>query len=133
MSNRVLAVHMYTLSYTVVSRKRAHGRCTLLCAQTRGWADICNIAGNIYGNIAATFYHEKAPMFTLSQPTTGYCTPTHPPSTSLIQFSVCISQACVASHKWTTFQGNGLEVPRDGFYWRDYGNYFLSTLSVIKS
>jgi len=27
--------------------------------QTRGWADICNIAA---------FYHEKAPMFTLSQP-----------------------------------------------------------------
>ena len=27
---------------------------------------------------------------------------THPPSTSLIQISVCISQACVASHKWTS-------------------------------
>jgi len=55
--------------------------------------DICNIAA---------FYHEKAPMFTLSQPTTEYCTPTHPPRKSLIQFSVCISQACVASHKWTS-------------------------------
>ena len=49
----------------------------------------------------AAFYHENAPMFTLSQPTTGYCSPTHLPSTSLIQFSVCVSQACVASHKWT--------------------------------
>ena len=39
-----------------------HGWYTLLCAQTRGWADICNIAA---------FYHEKVPMFTLSQPTTG--------------------------------------------------------------
>ena len=36
---------------TVGSRKRAHGRCTLLCTQTRGWADICNIAA---------FYHEIA-------------------------------------------------------------------------
>ena len=50
------------------------------------------------------------------------CTPTHPPSTSLIQFSVCISQACLASHKWTsgsvlTFQERG-EVPRDEFYWQ---------------
>ena len=25
------------VTYTVVSRKRAHGRCTLLCAQTGGW------------------------------------------------------------------------------------------------
>ena len=59
---------------TVGSRKRAHGRCTLLCTQTRGWADICNIAA---------FYHEIAPMFTLSQPTTGQsCTPTNPPSTA---------------------------------------------------
>ena len=39
--------------YTIVSWKRAHGRYTLLCDQTRGWADICNIAA---------FYHEKAPM-----------------------------------------------------------------------
>ena len=78
---------------TAVSRKRAHGRCTLLCAQTGRWADICDITA---------FYHENAPMFTLSQPTTGYCTPTHLPSTSLIQFSVCVSQACVASHKWTS-------------------------------
>ena len=59
----------------------------------RGWADICNIA---------VFYHVKAPKFTLSQPTTGYCKPTHPPSTSLIQFSVCISLACVTSPKWTS-------------------------------
>ena len=88
---------------TVVSRKRAHGRYTLLHAQTGGWgADICNIAA---------FYHEKVPTFILSQPTTGYCKPTHLPSTSLIQFSVCISQACVTSRKWTsaggvlTFQG----------------------------
>ena len=58
----ILCIHVYT----VVSRKRAHGRCTLLCAQTGRWADICNIL--------AFSYHEKAPMFTLSQPTTGYCT-----------------------------------------------------------
>ena len=50
------------LLYRVVSRKRAHGRYTLLCAQTGGWVDICNIA---------VFYHEKAPMFTLSQSKTG--------------------------------------------------------------
>ena len=40
------------------------------------------------------FTNEKAPMFTLSQPTTGYCMPTHLPSTSLIQFSACISSMC---------------------------------------
>ena len=39
-----------------------------------GWADICNIVA---------FYNEIAPMFTLSQPTTGQsCTPTNPPSTA---------------------------------------------------
>ena len=32
----------------------------------------------------------------------GYCKPTYPPSTSLIQFNVYISQACVASRKWTS-------------------------------
>ena len=37
---------------TVVSQKKVHGRYTLLCAQTRGWVDI--------GNIAA-FYHKKRP------------------------------------------------------------------------
>ena len=58
------------------------------CAQTRAWVDICNITA---------FYNEKVPMLTLSQPTTGYCTPTQPPSTSLIQFSVCISQASLVS------------------------------------
>ena len=42
----------------VVLQKRAHGWYTLLCAQTGGWADICNIARG------AAFYHEKAPMFT---------------------------------------------------------------------
>ena len=68
---------------TLVSRKRAHGRYTLLCAQTGVWADICNIAA---------FYHKKVPMFALSQPT-GCCTLTISPSTSLIQVSVCISQA----------------------------------------
>ena len=78
---------MNTCVYTVVSRKRAHGQYTLLCAQTGGWVNSCNIAA---------FYHEKAPTFTLisQQATTGYCTPTHPPSTGLIQFSICISQAC---------------------------------------
>ena len=63
--------------------------------------DICNIAA---------FYHKYAPMFTLSQPTTGYCTPTHPPSTSFIHFSVCISQACVASHKWISSGVPGKEL-----------------------
>ena len=63
--------HMNMYVYTVVSWKRAHGRCTLLCAQTGGWADICNIAA---------FYHEKAPMLTLSQPTTGYCMHTYTPA-----------------------------------------------------
>ena len=47
------------------------------------------------------YCHEKAPMFILSlEPTTGYCTRTHPPSTSLISLS--ISQACVASYKRTS-------------------------------
>ena len=34
------------------------------------------------GRIFVTSLHftTKTPMFTLSQPTTGYCTPTHPPS-----------------------------------------------------
>ena len=50
--------HWLHFATTVVSRKRAHGRYMLLCAQTGGWADICNIAA---------FYHEKAPMFTSSQ------------------------------------------------------------------
>ena len=81
----------FQMSYSLT--KKAHGRCTLLRAQTGGRGDICNITA---------FYHKKAPMFTVSQPTTGYCTPTNPPSTSLIQFSVCISQACLASHKWTS-------------------------------
>ena len=48
---------------TTVAQKRAHGQGTLLRAQ---WADICNIT---------VFYHKKAPMFTLSQPTTGYTRP----------------------------------------------------------
>ena len=30
----------YSTIITVVSRKRANGRCTLHCAQTGGWADI---------------------------------------------------------------------------------------------
>ena len=58
--------------YSVVLGKRAHGWRTLLCAQTGGWADITE------------FYNDKVPMFTLSQPAAGYCTPTHTPSTSLI-------------------------------------------------
>ena len=32
-----------TICNTVVSRKRADGRYTLLCVQTEEWADICNI------------------------------------------------------------------------------------------
>ena len=41
---------------------------------------------------------------------------------SLIQFSVCISQACVTSHKWisalcSNIPGKGLEVPCDEVYW----------------
>ena len=78
------------LTTTVVSQKRAHGRCTLLCAQTGGWADICNIAA---------FYHKKAHVYIIYNRILHTNTPA---STSLIQFSVCISQACVASHKWTS-------------------------------
>ena len=95
-------VAINSCKYTVVSRKRAHGWYTLLCAQTGEWADIWNITA---------FYHEKVPLFTLSQPTTGYCTPTHPLSTSLIQFSVCIFQACVASHKWFQHSRKMTQVP----------------------
>ena len=76
-SSEVSASRSLKCISTVVSQKRAQGRYTLLCAQTRGWADICNIAA---------FYHEKAPMFTLSQPTTGYCTPTHPVLLAAVKF-----------------------------------------------
>ena len=55
-------------SCTIVSRKRAHGRYTLVCAQTRRWVDICN---------RTAFYHEKAPMFSLSQRSRGYYTILH--------------------------------------------------------
>ena len=47
---------------TVVSRKSAHGPCTLLWAQTRGWADVCDIA------TLTTKKHP--PMFTLPWPST---------------------------------------------------------------
>ena len=47
-------ISIYLSIYTVVSRKRAHGRYTLLCAQTGGVGDICNVAA---------FYHEEAPIF----------------------------------------------------------------------
>ena len=79
--------HMNMYVYTVVSRRRVHGWCTLLCAQTGEWADICNIVA---------FYHEKRPIYII----TTYNRILHTSSTSLIQFSVCISQACVASSKW---------------------------------
>ena len=42
------------IPYTVVSRKRAHGWCTLLRAQTGGWADIFNIAA---------FHHKKRHVY----------------------------------------------------------------------
>ena len=42
----------HIFAFTVVSRKRAHGWYTLLCAQTREWVDICNIVA---------FYHKKVP------------------------------------------------------------------------
>ena len=93
----------------VVSRKRAHGRYTLLCTQTGGWADICNIAA---------FYHPKKRPFlhyhNLQQDIAYQHT--HPPSTSLIQFSVCTSQAWGYYKHWTwdqRTQGKGLEVPCD--------------------
>ena len=50
----------------------------------RGWANICYIAA---------FHHQKVPMFTLIYHNLEQDI-VH--STSLIQFSVCISQACVA-------------------------------------
>ena len=80
-------IDYHRTGFTIVSEKGPMGGGHYFVLR-QGWTDICNMAA---------FYHEKAPMFTLSQPTTGYCTPTHPPSTSLIQFSVCISQACAAS------------------------------------
>ena len=46
--------------YSSLAKKGPWAVHIILCAQTRGWVDICNIAA---------FYHEKAPMFTLSQPT----------------------------------------------------------------
>ena len=78
----------------VVSRKRAHGRYTLLCTQTGGWVDICNITA---------FYHPKKHPFlhyhNLQQDIAYQHT--HPPSTSLIQFSVCTSQAWGYYKHWT--------------------------------
>ena len=47
----VVCMVIYVHMYTIISWKRAHVRYTLLCSQTRGWADICNIA---------PFYYEKA-------------------------------------------------------------------------
>ena len=70
------------------------------------------------GRIFVTLPHFTTPMFTLSQPTMGIAQQhTRPVATGLIKFSVCISQACVASHKWTrcsNIPGKGLEVPCDG-------------------
>ena len=60
---------------------------TLTLCSERGWADICNIAA---------FYLEKAPMFTLSVQQDiahQHIRQVH---------SVCMSQACVASCKWTS-------------------------------
>ena len=68
-------VHMHYLNVssiyasTVVLRKRAYRRYTLLCAQTRGWADISNIAA---------FYQEKHPCLhyhNFQECIAGYCTP----------------------------------------------------------
>ena len=72
----------------------------------QGWADI--------GNIAA-FYHEKAPMFTLSA-YNRYCTPTHPPSTSSIQFSVWHVWLHISGQAAATFQEKDLNFSPE-FYW----------------
>ena len=48
------------------------------------------------GRIFVTSLHFTT---TLSQPTTGYCTPTHPPSTSLIHMSASLK------HVWLHISG----------------------------
>ena len=56
----VVVTNSHILSHytiTVVLRKRAHGRHTLPCAQTRGWADICNTAG---------FYHKSTHVYIIT-------------------------------------------------------------------
>ena len=50
-----------------------------MSSQIGGRVDISNIAA---------FYHEKAPMFTLSQLTTGYCNQHTPPSTSCMHVGI---------------------------------------------
>ena len=55
-------VHTPMYTCTVVSQKRAHGRCTLLWVQTRGWADIFDIA--------ELTSKKCPPMFTLPWPST---------------------------------------------------------------
>ena len=70
---------------TVVARKRAHGRYTLLCAQTRGMVDIGNIA---------TFYHEKAPRI----------------ASSIVQ---CWRHWLCSGRDWTPFhRGSRAAIPR---------------------
>ena len=93
----------YSLSYLLFFFYSGHN----VVSKKGPWAvhiTSCSDMGG--GRIFVTLLH-----FTTKKPpclhyhnyiTTGYCKPTHPPSTSLIQFSVCISQACVASHKWTS-------------------------------
>ena len=78
------------LACTVVSRKRAHGWYTLLCVQTGGWADICNIAA---------FYLKKAPCLHYH----NHCTPTHPASTAgSCEFLDCWWQHVVGVHRHRT-------------------------------
>ena len=78
------------IPYTVVSRKRAHGWCTLLRAQTQG-------GGQIF--VTSLHFTTKSAMFTSSQPTSQH---TRPVQALIIQFSVYSSQACVPSHKRTS-------------------------------
>ena len=69
---------MYKFMHCSLTKKGS-----LLCAQTREWADICNTAA-----FAAL---KKCP---LPQPSTGYSTPTHPPSSSLIQQCRNLAESC---------------------------------------
>ena len=97
----------YSLSYLLFFFYSGHN----VVSKKGPWAvhiTLCSDMGG--GRIFVTLLH-----FTTKKPpclhyhnyiTTGYCKPTHPPSTSLIQFSVCISQACVGSHKWTSPRSN---------------------------
>ena len=79
------------LYYRSLAKKGPWAVHITLCSD-RGWVDICNIAAFTNKKVPCLHYHN------LQQDIAHQ----HLPSTSLIQFSVCISQACVASHKWTS-------------------------------